>query len=197
MCSSTSRCQRIRAYGRIPQSISARTMQRSPRLRRSPRSSPARSRHTNAASRSTIWSIAAAAIEAGRAPGAPAADTLARLLLLTGVDGLRRADVEADRHRIRNGLALSQIVQEVNRLVAHLEWPLSNLPVAQACLQIIHLHRQSLDEEHDQIFLVHPILVLAHELLVGLDLHLRSAACIEHRIDLRIFGQEVGELSDR
>ncbi len=94
-------------------------------------------------------------------------------------------------------LALRQIVQEIDRLVAHLERPLSNLPVAQARLQIVHLHRQGLDEQHDQILLVEPILVLAHELLVGLDLHLGSAARVEDGVDLRIFGQEIGELGDR
>src|ERR1700679_2417194 len=174
MCSSASRCRRARASVRILRSMSARTTRRSPRPRRSPRSSPVRSKRTNAASRSPIWSNARAATEPRRqarrrlTPAMP-------LLLLAGVDRLRRADVEADRHRIRNGLALGEIVQEVDRLVAHLEWLLSTLPVAQAGLQVVHLHRQSLDEQHDQVFLVEPILVLAHELLIGLHFHLRSA----------------------
>ena len=96
-----------------------------------------------------------------------------------------------------HGLALRQVVQEIDGLVAHLERPLPNLPVAQARLQIVHLHRQGLDEQHDQIVVVEPILVLAHELAVGLHLHLRRAARVEDRVDLRIFGQQIGELGDR
>ena len=63
-------------------------------------------------------------------PDAP----MSYLLLLAGVDRLRRANIEANRHRIRNRLALRQIVQEIDGLVAHLERPLSNLSVAQARL---------------------------------------------------------------
>ena len=57
---------RIRASGRILQSTSARIMRRSLHPRRSPHSSPARSRRTNAASRSPMWSTAAAATEPRR-----------------------------------------------------------------------------------------------------------------------------------
>ena len=141
-----------------------------------------------------MWSIAGAAIEAGRRP-TPA--PLRRYMLLAGGDGLRRADVEADRHRIGNRFALRQIVEEIDRLIAHLERPLSNLPVAQARLQIVHLHRQGLDEQHDEILLVEPVLVLAHELPIGLHFHLGRAARVEDGVDLRIFGQEIGELGDR
>ena len=140
-------------------------------------------------------STAGAAIEAGRQAGACAPSRRYIFLQVAMVSG-----VQTSRPIVTGSgtdLPCVRSLQEIDRLVAHLERPLSNLTVAQARFQIIHLHRQGLDEQHNQIFLVEPVLVLAHELLIGLHLHLGSAARVEDGVDLRVLGQEVGELGDR
>ena len=116
MCSSASRCQRTRASGATPPSMSARTTPRCPRPKPSPRSSPGRSKLTNAASRSPISLIGAEAIKSS-ARRADACPSIVALLLLAGGDRLRRANVEANSYRVRNSLALRGIRRDYRHRV--------------------------------------------------------------------------------
>src|SRR5262245_19536957 len=87
-----------------------------------------------------------------RAPSGTTGDPGLLRRALTEV--LRRALVEPGVERILDRLLVDQVDQDRGRAVAHLEGTLSDLRVAPAFLQRIHLRRQRVAGHDDQLLLL-------------------------------------------
>src|SRR5277367_6026380 len=106
-----------------------------------------------------------------------------------GIGGLWRADVEAGIGRVlRSRLAVLDILQEVHRLVTHLERTLADLPGGEALLHQLDLHRQRVGDHESESARGDLVLVLRRDPFVGVGQELRETAGRGEGVEIGIFG---------